>query len=290
MSNNDSTSLTPSSDASPLELTPSVSPSPCAKGRDPVIQRNAVFGERYLTDPAQVYNYNAWDQVSPDPDHLATALEKIKFQQDHRLSEKERKRFLERPAYFWDMFYRNNRENFFKNRKWLTREFPILKECMQKDAGSKVILEAGCGVGNAMFPILKENENPLLKIHGRDYSPRAIEVLLQDPQFNPEFASAGVWDIASESLPEGIAEFSVDVIILCFVLSALEPRQWTLAVSNLNRLLKPGGMICFRDYGRYDMTQLRFKKERLLDDNFYIRGDGTRVYFFEEGKLLHPSV
>jgi tRNAThr (cytosine32-N3)-methyltransferase len=34
------------------------------------------------------------------------------------------------------------------------------------------------------------------------------------------------------------------------------------------------------------MTQLRFKKERLLDDNFYIRGDGTRVYFFEESTIL----
>jgi tRNAThr (cytosine32-N3)-methyltransferase len=82
-------------------------------------------------------------------------------------------------------------------------------------------LEAGCGVGNAMFPILEENQNPLLMIHGRDYSPRAIEVLRADPQFNPEHATAGVWDITSALLPEGIAEASVDVITLCFVLSAL---------------------------------------------------------------------
>lgn len=104
-------------------------------------------------------------------------------------------------------------------------------------------------------------------------------------EYNVQQIQADVWDVAGEELPPDLGEESVDVAVLIFIFSALSPAEWSRAVCNVHTLLKPGGTVCFRDYGRGDLAQVRFRKGRYLEENFYIRGDGTRVYFFDRDEL-----
>ncbi|KAJ8103270.1 S-adenosyl-L-methionine-dependent methyltransferase [Lipomyces tetrasporus] len=246
------------------------------------------FGQRYLDDEDAVWDYNAWDHVEWDEEQEILAQEKLQKQRENPVNDFDRKLYMSNPSRYWDLFYRNNRSNFFKDRKWLQLEFPsIYAKATAADSGPKTILEVGCGAGNTLFPIFAANKNPELKIVGVDFSHRAVELVRESPEFDPAYIATDVWDLADDSgiLPAGLEENSVDFIILIFVFSALAPEQWAVAIRNVDRLLKPGGEVLFRDYGRYDMAQLRFKGGRLLQDSFYVRGDGTRVYFFTEDEL-----
>ncbi|PSK43764.1 hypothetical protein B9Z65_7278 [Elsinoe australis] len=246
------------------------------------------FGSRYLEEGDDIFAYNAWDHVEVDETYKDFIVAQTELQRSSPVSDFDKKRFNDKPEKWWDKFYSNNQANFFKDRKWLGQEFPLLKEVTKEGHGDATILEVGAGAGNTAFPILAMNKNEGLKVVACDYSKKAVEVMRKSELYDERYMTAEVWDLAGEgegAFPPGLGGESVDVVIMVFVFSALEPRQWTQALKNVCNILKPGGKVLFRDYGRGDLAQVRFKKGRYLDENFYVRGDGTRVYFFEMDEL-----
>ncbi|NWX65062.1 METL2 protein, partial [Promerops cafer] len=148
------------------------------------------------------------------------------------------------------------------------------------------ILEVGCGAGNSVFPILKVLCNtPGTFLYCCDFASGAVELVKSHSSYNSAWCSAFVHDVCDDALPYPFPDEILDVILLVFVLSTIHPDRMQGVVNRLAKLLKPGGMLLFRDYGRYDTAQLRFKKGHCLSENFYVRGDGTRVYFFTRDEV-----
>ncbi|KAK3048314.1 hypothetical protein LTR09_010307 [Extremus antarcticus] len=246
------------------------------------------FGTRYLEEGDDIFSHNAWDHVEVDSQYNDFILQQTGFQRENQVSDFDKQRFNSKPEKWWDKFYSNNAANFFKDRKWLVQEFPVLGAITKASYGPVTVLEVGAGAGNTAFPILAMNENPELRLRACDYSKKAIDIIRSQEAYTSQpdpILQAEVWDAASDDLPPGLEPGSVDIVLMIFIFSALSPDQWTKAVRIIFTLLKPGGEVLFRDYGRGDLAQVRFKKGRYLEENFYVRGDGTRVYFFEEEEL-----
>lgn len=186
---------------------------------------------------------------------------------------------------YWDLFYKRNCEKFFKNRYWTTKEFEELAEGSQE----KSLLEIGCGVGNLIYPLVEEGF--FRKIYACDFSPRAIEFVKLHPRYNTSIITAFQADVTQFDSLSCVIKEPVDIVTMVFVLSAINPEKFRSVIQNLLPIVRTGTIIFFRDYGIYDMTQLRFKPGHKISDKYYVRQDGTRSYFFtiEELKSLFES-
>ncbi|CAK1599318.1 unnamed protein product [Parnassius mnemosyne] len=183
----------------------------------------------------------------------------------------------------WDIFYKRNETKFFRDRHWTTREF---QELINFDPDERIFyLELGCGVGNMIFPLVEEGFSNFY-FYACDFSPRAVEFVKRNKLYDDNRMKAFCADLTTDDLFDSVTENSVDLASLIFVLSAIDPTHWSHVATVAYKALKPGGMLLFRDYGRYDMAQLRFKAGHKISDNFYMRQDGTRSYYFTEEELL----
>lgn len=225
-----------------------------------------------------------WESLK-GPKVLSNEEQQMLEKQNSRLVSEFKANQLEANAHkHWDIFYKRNDTRFFKDRHWTTREFQELIDEATDDS-KRVLLEVGCGVGNFVFPLIEDQFNKNSFIYACDFSPRAIEFVKQNPLYDETAIKAFQCDITTDSIFQTIDEGTVDLISMIFVLSAIHPTKFEAVFSYLYRLLKPGGILLFRDYGLFDMAQIRFKAGNKISDNFYMRQDGTRSYYFSTEEL-----
>jgi SAM-dependent methyltransferase len=222
----------------------------------------------------------------------------------------------------WDNFYTQHQTKFFKDRHYLHKAFPhefgILYQnhdtinSNQVDPNENMhhdrltVIEIGCGVGNTVLPLLElhpwitidsqssnfKTHKKLLQVWGLDFSSIAIDLLKQDERFlqaNQQYhhprAHAAVWDI-TQHYPQEIdsrLHQAADISMLLFCFSAIAPSKMVQAAKHVADTLKPGGVLIFRDYGRYDEAQIKLgtSRRKRLGDNYYVKHDLTRVYYFD---------
>ncbi|XP_077072829.1 tRNA N(3)-cytidine methyltransferase METTL8, mitochondrial [Siphateles boraxobius] len=285
-------------------------------GRPPV-----PLGGRILTDPDDIFQHNMWDHVQWTEEEREKAQQKAEENSKEKIPVEEQSKYDREAHKYWDRFYEMHQSKFFRNRNWLFTEFPELlppdaagmymgslgtefgngekhQPCGSSTLTSEMdtfpgqhaafrILEVGCGVGNSVFPIISTIRGSKAFLYCCDFSSRAVELIQEHPDYDPMVCHAFVRDICDSTSPFPFPPESLDIILVVFVLSAIHPARAQGVVKSLAGQLKPGGIMLFRDYGRYDLSQLRFKKGQCLSENFYTRQDGTCVYFFTKDEVHH---
>ncbi|KAG6647416.1 tRNA N(3)-methylcytidine methyltransferase METTL6 isoform X2 [Carya illinoinensis] len=216
----------------------------------------------------------------------------------------------------WKRFHvRHSSGKFFKERRYLLKEFPELVSCGEHYK----VLEVGCGNGSTALPILRGNEHII--VYACDCSTETLEraeeiiaaanvasVRHRFHTFCCDFSTTGFpeWlgchtcqeiflqkqqiclsDVKENNRNDAYSLKErhcciggVDFVTLVFTLSAVPFQRMPTSIKECFSVLKPGGILLFRDYGLYDMTMLRFKSDQRVGFREYMRSDGTRSYFF----------
>ena len=218
------------------------------------------------------------------------------------------------PTGAWNQFHdMHAKGNFFKPKRYLAAEFPELISKLSRSqqattesySPAPLLLDAGCGNGASLAPFLNAS-GANFRVCAIDCSQSAVDIFRQTlsrhivrgsaavnemPKNNVSVSegnghndvlsniSSAVVDLASDSIP--IEDATADAALLVFVLSAIPVDAQRRALLEIRRTLRPGSLLCFRDYGLYDMTHLRSTEENWVSGRTFLRGrERTLVTFF----------
>lgn len=217
----------------------------------------------------------------------------------------------------WQRFHRRNATGrFFKPRHYVVEAFP----CLRALPPGAAVLEVGAGNGSNATLL---EDAPQVRLIVTDVATAALEACAAHPAVvaHADRVRLFCWDLVTGGVPAGLAAAAaaaggeggggsapgsshaarvaawaagppppelrggMDACLLMFVLSALHPRDHAAALAAARATLRPGGVLCFRDYGLHDLAQLRAGPGAVLSQRLHARPDGTLAYYFETAEL-----
>ncbi|XP_027283673.1 tRNA N(3)-methylcytidine methyltransferase METTL2A isoform X5 [Cricetulus griseus] len=251
------------------------------------------FGNRFLSDPARVFHYNAWDNVEWSEEQAAAAERKVQENSSQRVSPEKQVDYEVNAHKYWNDFYKIHENGFFKDRHWLFTEFPELApshnpmtdlplESQKHEEGRS--REDGPG-------LTTEPHGHSCASHGHDTKVPPVEETVAQKLSHLA--------ICGDEFPGSSATYRI-LEVGCGVGNTVFPvLQTNKQIQNMIHLdVLPLFMICvmkikvtrcprtvLMSLFLYLFFQQLFQTSQCLSGNFYVRGDGTRVYFFTQDEL-----
>lgn len=187
--------------------------------------QNEIYCSTFEINIAKIYiffYYYFRDDVEWDEAQEKEAQNKVQANSEIKFTPDVIDKYENEADKYWDAFYDIHTNRFFKDRHWLFTEFPELTGDNEEE---QTIFEIGCGVGNTVLPILQYSTNKNLFVYGSDFSPKAIDILKNSEQYDEKQCKAFVLDASQEKWDVPFHENSIDIVILIFVLSAINPTK-----------------------------------------------------------------